>query len=213
MGQRTQVIVNIEVVDEKGVKSVEREMLHYQWGGFNNIMFLSLKNFFTNVKLFIGGLNNKDLSFNYEKNKRYNILKNNLMNVLKNSFSTFENLFEIKGDELLKVEKKEFYLEDIDYADCDNGQILVDLYINMQTNEKYCKWAFLEVGTEKDISNSFIEIEELKRVWNLKEKDFKKIMKVVKEINKEEIFVDAGNGYLEAPEIEYDKKHFENIFY
>ena len=93
MGQRTQIIVNIEVIDEKGMKSVEREMLHYQWGGFNNIMFLSLKNFFTNVKLFIGGLNNKDLSFNYEKNKRYNILKNNLMNVLKNSFSTFENLF------------------------------------------------------------------------------------------------------------------------
>lgn len=33
MGQRTQIIVNIEVIDEKGMKSVEREMLHYQWKG------------------------------------------------------------------------------------------------------------------------------------------------------------------------------------
>lgn len=131
---------------------------------------------------------------------------------MKNSFCTFENLFEIKGEELLKIEKKDFYLETENYADCDNGQILIDLYFNMQTNEKYCKWAFLEVGTEKDISNSFIEIEDLEKIWKLKKEDFERIMKIVKEINNEEIIYEE-HGYLKAPEIEYDKKHFENIFY
>lgn len=33
MGQRTQILVNVEVVDDNGIRSVERELVHYQWGG------------------------------------------------------------------------------------------------------------------------------------------------------------------------------------
>ena len=30
MGQRTQILVNIEVIDNKGIRSIERELVHYQ---------------------------------------------------------------------------------------------------------------------------------------------------------------------------------------
>ena len=89
MGQRTQILVNIEVVDDNGIRSVERELVHYQWGGYSNIMFLSLKNFFTNVKLFLGGMETKDIIFTEKKNKEYNMLRNNLINTLKNPYCTF----------------------------------------------------------------------------------------------------------------------------
>lgn len=216
MGQRTQILVNIEVVDDNGIRSVERELVHYQWGGYSNIMFLSLKNFFTNVKLFLGGIETKDIIFTEKKNKEYNMLRNNLINVLKNPYCTFE-INEIMPDEKIleikKAEKTGFFLETFNYADYENGAIFVDLFVNLQTNEKYCKWAFLNYETyETDISENFIELEELKAIWKLNSKNFKKITNIVKNINKEELLVNAGNGNVKDFKIEYDKEHISEIF-
>ena len=216
MGQRTQILVNIEVVDDNGIRSVERELVHYQWGGYSNIMFLSLKNFFTNVKLFLGGIETKDIIFTKKKNKEYNMLRNNLINVLKNPYCTFE-INEIMPDEKIleikKAEKTGFFLETFNYADYENGAIFVDLFVNLQTNEKYCKWAFLNYETyETDISENFIELEELKTIWKLNSKNFKKITNIVKNINKEELLVNAGNGNVKDFKIEYDKEHISEIF-
>lgn len=213
MGQRTQILVNIEVIDDKGIRSVERELVHYQWGGYSNIMFLSLKNFFTNVKLFLGGIETKDIIFTEKKNKEYNILRNNLINVLKNPYCTFQ-INEIMPDEkILEIEKAEktgFFLETFNYADYENGAIFVDLFVNLQTNEKYCKWSFLNY--EEDISENFIELEELKEIWKLNAKEFKKITNIVKNINKEELLVNAGNGNVKDFKIEYDREHISEIF-
>lgn len=216
MGQRTQILVNIEVVDDNGIRSVERELVHYQWGGYSNIMFLSLKNFFTNVKLFLGGIETKDIIFTEKKNKEYNMLRNNLINVLKNPYCTFE-INEIMPDEKIleikKAEKTGFFLETFNYADYENGAIFVDLFVNLQTNEKYCKWAFLNYETyETDISENFIELEELKEIWKLNAKEFKKITNIVKNINKEELLVNAGNGNVKDFKIEYDREHISEIF-
>lgn len=216
MGQRTQILVNIEVLDDKGIRSIERELVHYQWGGYSNIMFLSLKNFFTNVKLFLGGIETKDIIFTEKKNKEYNMLRNNLINVLKNPYCTFE-INEIMPDEKIleikKAEKTGFFLETFNYADYENGAIFVDLFVNLQTNEKYCKWAFLNYETyETDISENFIELEELKEIWKLNAKEFKKITNIVKNINKEELLVNAGNGNVKDFKIEYDREHISEIF-
>lgn len=216
MGQRTQILVNIEVVDDNGIRSVERELVHYQWGGYSNIMFLSLKNFFTNVKLFLGGIETKDIIFTEKKNKEYNMLRNNLINVLKNPYCTFE-INEIMPDEKIleikKAEKTGFFLETFNYADYENGAIFVDLFVNLQTNEKYCKWSFLNYENyETDISENFIELEELKEIWKLNAKEFKKITNIVKNINKEELLVNAGNGNVKDFKIEYDREHISEIF-
>lgn len=213
MGQRTQILVNIEVVDDKGIRSVGREIVHYQWGGYSNIMFLSLKNFFTNVKLFLGGIETKDVIFTEKKNKEYDMLKNNLINVLKNPYCTFQKN-EMSNEKILEIEKAEktgFFLETLDFADYENGAILVDLFVNLQTNEKYCKWAFLNWETE-EISENFIELEKLKEIWKLNEKEFKKITNIVKDINKDDLLVNAGNGDVKNFKIEYDKEHISEIF-
>lgn len=210
MGQRTQILVNIEVVDDKGVRSVERELVHYQWGGYSNIMFLSLKNFFTNVKLFLGGIETKDIIFTEKKNKEYNMLRNNLVNTLKNPYCTFILSEMSNKNNILKMEKTGFFLKAFDYVDCENGAIFVDLFVNLQTNEKYCKWSFLNY--EEDISENFIELEELKEIWKLNEKEFKKITNIVKDINKDDLLVNAGNGDVKNFKIEYDKKHISEIF-
>lgn len=210
MGQRTQILVNIEVVDNNGIRSVERELVHYQWGGYSNIMFLSLKNFFTNVKLFLGGIETKDIIFTEKKNKEYNILRNNLINALKNPYCTFILSEMSNKNDVLKMEKTGFFLETFHYADYENGAIFVDLFVNLQTNEKYCKWSFLNY--EEEISENFIELEELKTIWKLNAKDFKKITNIVKNINKEELFVNAGNGNVKDFKIEYDREHISEIF-
>ena len=210
MGQRTQILVNIEVVDDKGVRSVERELVHYQWGGYSNIMFLSLKNFFTNVKLFLGGIETKDIIFTEKKNKEYNMLRNNLINALKNPYCTFIFSEMSNKNNILQMEKTRFFLEAFDYVECENGAIFVDLFVNLQTNEKYCKWSFLNY--EEDISENFIELEELKEIWKLNAKEFKKITNIVKNINKEELLVNAGNGNVKDFKIEYDREHISEIF-
>lgn len=134
MGQRTQILVNIEVVDDNGIRSVERELVHYQWGGYSNIMFLSLKNFFTNVKLFLGGMETKDIIFTEKKNKEYNMLRNNLINTLKNPYCTFILSEMSNKNNILKMEEKTgFFLKAFDYVDCENGAIFVDLFVNLQT--------------------------------------------------------------------------------
>ena len=213
MGQRTQILVNIEVVDDNGIRSIERELVHYQWGGYSNIMFLSLKNFFTNVKLFLGGMETKDIIFTEKKNKEYNMLRNNLINTLKNPYCTFILSEMSNKNDVLKMEKTGFFLETFDYADYENGAIFVDLFVNLQTNEKYCKWAFLNYETyETDISENFIELEELKTIWKLNAKEFKKITNIVKNINKEELLVNAGNGNVKDFKIEYDREHISEIF-
>jgi hypothetical protein len=211
MGQRTQILVNIEVVDDNGIRSVERELVHYQWGGYSNIMFLSLKNFFTNVKLFLGGMETKDIIFTEKKNKEYNMLRNNLINTLKNPYCTFILSEMSNKNNILKMEEKTgFFLKAFDYVDCENGAIFVDLFVNLQTNEKYCKWSFLNY--EEDISENFIELEELKEIWKLNAKEFKKITNIVKNINKEELLVNAGNGNVKDFKIEYDREHISEIF-
>lgn len=212
MGQRTQILVNIEVVDDNRIRSVERELVHYQWGGYSNIMFLSLKNFFTNVKLFLGGIETKDIIFTEKNNKEYNMLRNNLINHLKNPYCKFQ-INEVPNEDILKMEKTGFFLETFNYADYENGAIFVDLFVNLQTNEKYCKWAFLNYETyETDISENFIELEELKEIWKLNAKEFKKITNIVKNINKEELLVNAGNGNVKDFKIEYDREHISEIF-
>lgn len=210
MGQRTQILVNIEVVDDNGIRSIERELVHYQWGGYSNIMFLSLKNFFTNVKLFLGGTETKDIIFTEKKNKEYNVLRNNLINALKNPYCTFIFSEMSNKNNILKMEKTRFFLEAFDYVECENGAIFVDLFVNLQTNEKYCKWSFLNY--EEDISENFIELEELKEIWKLNAKEFKKITNIVKNINKEELLVNAGNGNVKDFKIEYDREHISEIF-
>lgn len=210
MGQRTQILVNIEVVDDKGIRSIEREIVHYQWGGYSNIMFLSLKNFFTNVKLFLGGIETKDIIFTEKKNKEYNMLRNNLVNTLKNPYCTFILSEMSNKNNILKMEKTGFFLKAFDYVDCENGAIFVDLFVNLQTNEKYCKWSFLNY--EEDISENFIELEELKEIWKLNEKEFKKITNIVKDINKDDLLVNAGNGDVKNFKIEYDREHISEIF-
>lgn len=167
----------------------------------------------TNVKLFLGGIETKDVIFTEKKNKEYDMLKNNLINVLKNPYCTFQKN-EMSDEKILEIEKAEktgFFLETLDFADYENGAILVDLFVNLQTNEKYCKWAFLNWETE-EISENFIELEKLKEIWKLNEKEFKKITNIVKDINKDDLLVNAGNGDVKNFKIEYDKEHISEIF-
>ena len=87
------------------------------------------------------------------------------------------------------------------------------MFVNLQTNEKYCKWSFLNYENyETDISENFIELEELKTIWKLNAKEFKKITNIVKNINKEELLVNAGNGDVKDFRIEYDREHISEIF-
>ena len=63
-----------------------------------------------------------------------------------------------------------------------------------------------------EFSENFIELEELKNIWKLSLKDFKKITNIVKNINKEELLVNAGNGDVKDFRIEYDREHISEIF-
>ena len=63
MGQRTQIGVNVIFVGTDGTERVRREIYHYQWGGYSNIMFENLIGFFINVRHYIYNLKNQKYSF------------------------------------------------------------------------------------------------------------------------------------------------------
>ena len=52
----------------------------------------------------------------------------------------------------------------------------------------------------------------LLRYLNVEGKEFKKITNIVKNINKEELLVNAGNGNVKDFKIEYDREHISEIF-
>ena len=56
MGQRTQLAINVKFIDTKGKEHIEREVYHYQWGGYSNYMFESLIPLFINVRNYIFGV-------------------------------------------------------------------------------------------------------------------------------------------------------------
>ena len=50
MGQRTQVAINVKFIGKSGKEYVEREVYHYQWGGFHTGMFENLIGLFINAR-------------------------------------------------------------------------------------------------------------------------------------------------------------------
>ena len=202
MGKRTQIIVNLKVVDKQNNNIIEREVLHYQWGGHSNVMFLSLRNFFTNVKLFIGGIETGDIAFSSEKNYTYGILKNNLINVLKNPYCFFMDL---KDYNLINSDLETFFKKSFKITDCDQGRILIDLLFNIKKGKKYCKWCFI---TEKD---EILELKDIPKEWNFDKVDNFIFNRTIDSINETEVLLNAGNGNLENFKIEYDPFHFQVV--
>lgn len=234
MGQRTQIGINIIFVGTDKQKYIEREVYHFHWGGYSMIMFLSLVEFFRNVRKYICRAKFKNVGENnYEiqnkkyadtirnemekELKKYNWLKTDFIDMIdyeinKTSLnlSNFSDYY--SNTDINKISEEEYYMFLLTTQDCDNGRIMIDVILDGK--KSYCKWNFnkniFDVNKtvfEKAIEGATEKIDIIKTYWKLDKNDCNDFDDVTNKIN--EI---ATLNYNDYSIIEYDGEYFKNKF-
>ena len=220
MGQRTQLIINAKFIDSKGEEHIEREVYHYQWGGYSNCMFESLIPLFINARNYIFGVF-RDPEYcieGYEtilKGNRYlkpkNWLRKDFINVVSSSKNA-KTSNELENRNINEITEEEFYDFAINYQDCNDGRIVVEILISAE--KCYCKWNFLKYDRESVLEDLLTkDISEITKYWKfndpyLKEfkKDFKKIIDFIN------FSSSVTDGEIDIVKAEYDYEFFKNKF-
>lgn len=214
MGQRTQIGVNVIFVGTDGTERVRREIYHYQWGGYSNIMFENLIGFFINVRHYIYNLKNQKYSqytmeeiarcLRDDKDIGYNILQTNLIEILKSPHNRKNSIVDYGDCEVFNnMTEKNFY-ESLFACDCNDGRIVIE--IRLDGENSYCKWNFIKDNMEvtKNINDVVVYWEDI--FTNEQEKELKNIIKTIKNFT---TFTDDGKVIKTN---EYDGKFFKKKF-
>lgn len=202
MGQRTQLGIQIQYRGE-GKTKIEREVFHYQWGGYSTVMFENLFPLFNNAATYIY----KNNILIYELNEE-NILEEKLINVVNSYYNdkTSKELkyFKFSSSNINELTEKEYYDYLLNYQDCDDGIIMVDILID--GNKSHIKWCF-----RKNYSNSkedFLETpNQILNLWEFDEEQ-KKYLRKIFDLFKESTAYSINNEVVEF--VQYDSKFFEN---
>lgn len=219
MGQRTQLIINAKFIDSKGEQHIEREVYHYQWGGYSNYMFESLIPLFINVRNYIFGVF-RDPEYcieSYEtilKGNRYlkpkNWLRKDFINVVSSSKNA-KTSGELEDRNINQISEEEFYNFALNYQDCNDGRIVVEILISAE--KCYCKWNFLKNDSGSILDDLTKDVFEINKYWKFNDpylKEFKKdFKKIIDFINFSSSVTDGETDIVKA---EYDYEFFKNKF-
>ena len=225
MGQRTQIGINVKFIAENGTEYIERGVYHYQWGGYHPGMFENLIGLFINAKNYVLKAK-KDNYYMKEFERKFayrNWLKMDFVDMLSSEKSCLvnqeiEDYDQFKGKTINTVTEKEYYDFLLNYQDCNDGRIAVDILLDGKNS--YCKWNFLKY----EGSGSFEEIIEKELTENTKEitdywcentNDEEYAQYLKSEITKLLSFIEyigetSDEQDNEIQLIEYDSKHFKN---
>lgn len=221
MGQRLQVGINIVFVGENEVKFNQREIFHYQWGGYNNSVFESLIGFFLESKKYL--INVKNFNFFREeleaKLEKYNYLSDTLINKL-NSIDCdpmsidLEEFYseKFKNKNINQLSEKEFFIYLLEFQDCDDGRIIIDILLNKE--KSFCKWAFIDNynhgnSTFENAIKGLIDIKTIPYIWRYDTEQKKDFLKILDFINY--ISMGSNNDKLIEYDVEYFKKKFVTL--
>jgi len=217
MGQRTQLAINIKFIDTKGKEHVEREVYHYQWGGYSNYMFESLIPLFINARSYIFKVRNAShpeyIIEEYEtilKGNRYlkpkNWLRKDFINVASSSKNA-KTSNELEDRNINQISEEEFYNFALNYQDCNDGRIVVEILISAE--KCYCKWNFLKNHGRSVLEDLTKDVSEIIKYWKLKDaylEDFKKIIEFI------EFSSSVNDGKTDIVKAEYDYEFFKKKF-
>lgn len=217
MGQRTQLAINIKFIDTKGKEHIEREVYHYQWGGYSNYMFESLIPLFINARSYIFKVWNAShpeyIIEEYEtilKGNRYlkpkNWLRKNFINVASSSKNT-ETSNELEDRNINEITEEEFYNFALNYQDCNDGRIVVEILISAE--KCYCKWNFLKNHGRSVLEDLTKDISEVIKYWKLKDVRLQEFKKIIDFINFSSSVTDGETDIVKA---EYDYEFFKKKF-
>ena len=221
MGQRTQLAINVKFIDTKGEEHVEREVYHYQWGGYSNYMFESLIPLFINVRSYIFGVLNAShpeyVIEEYEtalKGNRYlkpkNWLRKNFINVVSSSKNIETSNF-LENKNINQISEEEFYDFALNCQDCNDGRIVVEILISAE--KCYCKWNFLKNNGGRILKDLTKDVSEINKYWKFNDpyfKEFKKdFKKIIDFINFSSCVTDGETDIVKA---EYDYEFFKKKF-
>ena len=221
MGQRTQLAINVKFIDTKGEEHVEREVYHYQWGGYSNYMFESLIPLFINVRSYIFGVLNAShpeyVIEEYEtalKGNRYlkpkNWLRKNFINVVSSSKNIETSNF-LENKNINQISEEEFYDFALNCQDCNDGRIVVEILISAE--KCYCKWNFLKNHGGRILKDLTKDVSEINKYWKFNDpyfKEFKKdFKKIIDFINFSSCVTDGETDIVKA---EYDYEFFKKKF-
>lgn len=221
MGQRTQLIINAKFIDTKGEEHIEREVYHYQWGGYSNRMFENLIPLFINARNYIFGvLNDSEPEYRIEeyetilKGNRYlkpkNWLRKDFIDVVSSSKNT-KTSYELEDRNINQISEEEFYDFALNYQDCNDGRIVVEILISAE--KCYCKWNFLKNHGRSVLEDLTKDISEINKYWKFNDpylKEFKKdFKKIIDFINFSSSVTDGEKDIVKA---EYDYEFFKNKF-
>lgn len=221
MGQRTQLAINVKFIDTKGEEHVEREVYHYQWGGYSNYMFESLIPLFINVRSYILGVLNAShpeyVIEKYEtalKGNRYlkpkNWLRKNFINVVSSSKNIETSNF-LENKNINQISEEEFYDFALNCQDCNDGRIVVEILISAE--KCYCKWNFLKNHGGSILKDLTKDVSEINKYWKFNDpyfKEFKKdFKKIIDFINFSSCVTDGETDIVKA---EYDYEFFKKKF-
>ena len=224
MGQRTQLAINVKFIDTKGEEHVEREVYHYQWGGYSNYMFESLIPLFINVRSYIFGVLNAShpeyVIEEYEtalKGNRYlkpkNWLRKNFINVVSSSKNIETSNF-LENKNINQISEEEFYDFALNCQDCNDGRIVVEILISAE--KCYCKWNFLKNHGGSILKDLTKDVSEINKYWKFNDpyfKEFKKDFKKIIDFIEFSSSVTDGETYIVKAEYDYEffKKKFEKF--
>jgi len=227
MGQRTQIGINVKFVSGKGREYTERGVYYYQWGGYHPGMFENLIGLFINAKNYVLKAKKDDFYMNeFERKFAYrNWLKMDFVDMLSSDKNhlvnqEIENYDKFKEKTINTVTEKEYYDFLLNYQDCNDGRIAVDILLDGKNS--YCKWNFLKYNggesfeeiIERDLTGNTEEITDYwcenvnndEYAWDLKSK-ITKLLSFIEYIGET---VDEQDNEVQL--IEYDKKYFQNKF-
>jgi hypothetical protein len=219
MGQRTQLIINAKFIDTKGKEHIEREVYHYQWGGYSLHMFESLIPLFINTRNYIFGVF-RDPEYcieGYETTlkgnkflKPKNWLRKDFINVVSSSKNA-KTSNELEDRNINEISEEEFYDFALNYQDCNDGRIIVEILISAE--KCYCKWNFLKNGGGSVLEDLTKDVMEITKYWKFKDpylKEFKKdLKKIIDFINFSSSVTDGEKDIVKA---EYDYEFFKKKF-
>ena len=228
MGQRTQVAINVKFVGGDGKEYIEREVYHYQWGGYHTGMFENLIGLFINARNYLIKFQRKEnwSFFNSSFELRLinkNWLKTDLVGMISSeknitTSSEVKHFKEYKGKNINELSEKEFWEFALNHQDCEDGRIVIDILLNKE--DSYCKWNFLKNnsnGTFKSIVKNDLtkSLNDVYKYWckdedpyyKILKKELKDIIKIIDTMSE----VEFSNGDIEKY-VQYDYLHFKNKF-